>query len=372
MVLIDSSDRALNCTRFLAVRSSAETPGQFEFRNYRAHTSVYGGLAILDALSLCPNPRIEPSLVQDFCKRFHLSDTASRELVSMLLEAKLLVDAQDPEEIFATQECAQWERFGWSEAFFLHCSTRDYPFLDYSTPNFRAPDFALMEEYRRSSEPPPRFKAYDSFPRIALEPPKELSGSCDLGLCLAGKSDKDLRPMTDSLLSTLLFEVFGCRGTFTWKGQGDFLLKSSPSGGARHPTECYLLLGEASALGPSVCHYSVKEHALRKLHAFPGMLEFEQTLRKCFWDYEDRITFMPHCVLILSSVVERAQWRYRDPRSHRAIIVDAGHLLGTCRAVLNKSDVNYFVTHGLREREIESLLAVAPEEEVLLQAVFIQ
>ena len=71
-------------------------------------------------------------------------------------------------------------------------------------------------------------------------------------------------------------------------------------------------------------------------------------------------------------MVERAQWRYRDPRSHRAILIDAGHLIGTCRTALNSINANYFVTHGLKEEEVEGIIGLDHEAEILLQAIFIE
>jgi hypothetical protein len=40
------------------------------------------------------------------------------------------------------------------------------------------------------------------------------------------------------------------------------VLKTSPSGGARHPIEAYVLVRRVTGIRPGVYHYSVKRHAL--------------------------------------------------------------------------------------------------------------
>ncbi len=374
----DSSEAKLGepteycCTQFLSVRPKPDSSSQLEARNYLCKTGLYLETTTLQALCKCILPNCRSTLCQRFCHLLTLSEDQSQYLFEILLKANLLVDVKNSDEVSSQSERERWEKYNWLEAYYLHATTRNYPFLNYALPDFRAPDFALMESYRTESDPPPCFKDYADSRYVPLAVPALLDEEIELSCCISGTSTRGYCGLDDTALSTLLFEVFGTRGSFHWQGQGDFLMKSSPSGGARHPTECYVLLGNNSLLGTGVFHYSVKQHGLHRLKSIENDYEFVETLRKCFWDFEDRIKFEPYCVLVLTSVVERAQWRYRDPRSHRAILMDSGHLLGTCRIVLNSLNINYFVTHGMRERAMDDLLAIKPENELQIHSVFIQ
>src|SRR5262249_24654762 len=53
-----------------------------------------------------------------------------------------------------------------------------------------------------------------------------------------------------------------------WVDQGPFgrvMLRSSPSGGARHPTEAYLLVREIAGVAPGAYYYAPAEHTLVRL-----------------------------------------------------------------------------------------------------------
>lgn len=66
-------------------------------------------------------------------------------------------------------------------------------------------------------------------------------------------------------LAQVLERAFGERGRVRGADEFDVLKRTSPSGGALHPTECYLLARRVDGLAPGLYHYLPARHALQSL-----------------------------------------------------------------------------------------------------------
>jgi SagB-type dehydrogenase family enzyme len=129
---------------------------------------------------------------------------------------------------------------------------------------------------------------------------------------------------------SLLFDVcFGERGRMRFGKQGEFLHKSIPSGGARHPTEVFLVAFDGGPVLAGVHHYNVEHHRLDLIRAGDY---FEVCARTTF-DLFKKFDSPPIALVVFTALYERAMWRYRDPRSWRAVMVDIGHGLMAMRRV---------------------------------------
>lgn len=181
-----------------------------------------------------------------------------------------------------------------------HEANFDYPFLDYSGPDWREKDRAVMGAYNQMQPPPPNL-VERAGPLIALPP----VGEADL---FSGG------PLDERGLATILRYTFGplevMPGAFK-----DHLRKTSPSGGARHPTEGVVVL--PAAIGPIPAGdywYDVPRHGLVAVAGYEGMMG----------GFPDGAV-----AVVLRSRVERPMWRYRDLRALRPTIIDAGHIAET-------------------------------------------
>ena len=65
--------------------------------------------------------------------------------------------------------------------------------------------------------------------------------------------------------SILLLWTWGHTHLLTDPQVGQYVLKTSPSGGARHPTEVYPVVLRVDGVEPGLYHYSVKNHGLELL-----------------------------------------------------------------------------------------------------------
>ena len=164
-------------------------------------------------------------------------------------------------------------------------------------------------------------------------------------------------------MSTLLGLTFGVQG---WLHLGDdrwVALKTSPSGGARHSIEAYLLAFEVEGLARGTYHYAPDAHALTLL----GMHTPRALLR-------DFIPTQPgfhdcHALVVMTSVFARVQWKYETARAYRVILLDAGHLGQTFAVAATSLGLAPFCTAAIDDPLIEKHIGVDGVDEAVLFAV---
>jgi SagB-type dehydrogenase family enzyme len=240
-----------------------------------------------------------------------------------------------------------WDDFHWREARAYHESTRDYPFLQMNEPGAFAQDAERMHEYRDEETSPPVYS------RLASEHVVELRRT-------DGDHDAWLERMTaDERLGlegvALLLDVcFGERGRISVADGGTCLLKSIPSGGARHPTEIFLAAFEVQGISAGIYHYDVEHHRLERVCEGQHRGAFAHATLDLFAKYETA----PAAAFAFTSRVERAMWRYRDPRSFRAVLVDVGHAVTAYRHVARLLGYRTYAYGKMRDGEVADLLEI--------------
>jgi SagB-type dehydrogenase family enzyme len=123
-------------------------------------------------------------------------------------------------------------------------------------------------------------------------------------------------------LSKLLFYTWGITGFLEVPALGRLPLKTSPSAGARHPVETYVLGMRIEALEPGLYYYDARVHGLERLRimrdAPSNAAQFCVGQR---WAKEAAALF------IMTAVFPRVMWKYPTSRAYRTILLDAGHVL---------------------------------------------
>jgi len=194
---------------------------------------------------------------------------------------------------------------------FYHALTYDYPFVDYGLPNWEEREEKLMRHYSSLWRAPDSMvnREGDRFP---LE---------DVSLDLENSREKHSE-LSLGVLSLVLKYTFGPIGTIPTP-HVDCIRRTSPSGGARHPTECMVLLRSLIGGIPAGTYwYDVKGHAL------VAVQDKEMAVHS---DVEGSVVSFS-----IRSRVERAMWRYRDPRAYRPVLLDAGHIIETLAILLGR------------------------------------
>jgi SagB-type dehydrogenase family enzyme len=169
-------------------------------------------------------------------------------------------------------------------------------------------------------------------------------------------------PLPSDALAALL-RLTG--GIFQWlrvPDLGDVPLKTSPSGGARHPIELYVLVRNVRGMSAGLYHYEADRHALGRLRA-------GATRR-------DILQFIPHqpwyggaaAVVFFTARFARTQWRYDFPRAYRAVLLEAGHVCQTFLLTATSLGLAPFCTMALRDDRIEQALGLDGINEAVLYA----
>jgi SagB-type dehydrogenase family enzyme len=243
-----------------------------------------------------------------------------------------------------------WEEWGWREARAYHEATRDYPFLQMDEPGAFLADEQRMRAYADEDAPPPVYQSVGDGTTVELF---QLPGdeSPDVWLAGAGRaSDHGQR------IGVLLELCFGERGRIGVADGTTCLLKNIPSGGARHPTEVFVAIFDVADLTPGIFHYDVQHHRLEQVRRGQYRPAFADATLDLFLKFAQP----PAAALVFTSLVERAMWRYRDPRSFRAILVDVGHAVTAYRRVARLLGFRTYAYQKMNDEPIASLLGIDP------------
>jgi SagB-type dehydrogenase family enzyme len=142
---------------------------------------------------------------------------------------------------------------------------------------------------------------------------------------------------------------------------GPHALKTSPSGGARHSIEVYVLARKVAGLVPGLYHYQPDAHRLARIGR-RGARQVTEYIPGQHW-YKGA-----GAVFLMTTVFDRVQWRYPHARAYRAILAEAGHLCQTFCLVATWLGLAPFCTMGLSDRRIESDLEIDGVSESIIYA----
>jgi len=129
-------------------------------------------------------------------------------------------------------------------------------------------------------------------------------------------------------------------------------LKTSPSGGARHPIECYVLVRKVPGLPAGIYHYDAAGHQLERLRGQVSLDRIESY-------YPSSGYFAAANVhIFLTAVLSRQLWRYPYARAYRAALAEAGHVCQTFCLTATWLGLAPFCLMGLSDSRLENDLGL--------------
>jgi SagB-type dehydrogenase family enzyme len=143
-------------------------------------------------------------------------------------------------------------------------------------------------------------------------------------------------------------------GTHKWLhvGRATLPLKTSPSGGASHSLEAYVVVRGISGLDPGVYHYNADAHALVRLKQRWSRAWLTRCLAGQDW-FADA-----NAVVFMTAVFPRVQWKYRFPRAYRTVLLEAGHFCQTFCLTATWLGLAPFCTAALADGVVEKSLEI--------------
>lgn len=145
-----------------------------------------------------------------------------------------------------------------------------------------------------------------------------------------------------SCLGHLLFWGLGRLREARFLGHLPAILKVTPSNGARHPIDAYVISPGSRVIGRGAFKYDVDLHRL------------------CLLDSDVRVT--SETVLVLTAVFERVQWRYRHSWNYKDLFCDLGHVVANLKAAADYLGIR--IACSLEKADLRDLEIPLIEESV--------
>ena len=263
--------------------------------------------------------------------------------INALVDAGALEDS-DREEPAGKKALSEWEPWNPAAGFFHAIAQSAFTGV--------APDESSMKSMLITRSFPNPLKVYQKRKLIELPAPKRLGR--ELGTVLRRRRtwrEFGNTSLALSEISTLLGRTFGIDQWIEVSTNRWMPLKSSPSGGARHSIEAYLMAFNVEGLSKGTYHYSPDAHALTKLR--PTSRKVLRTFYKSQKWFHD-----PAAVIVMTSVFARTRFKYPHPHAYRAVLLDAGHLGQTFALVATALSLAPFCTAAFDTRAVEDHLRI--------------
>jgi SagB-type dehydrogenase family enzyme len=256
-----------------------------------------------------------------------------------------------------TDPWSGWE--SWSPAAsHFHFSTKD---VSYSMGD--AEDFSSLRKLAKRKRFSPRRKKYPNKKFVQLS---KSAGKGEFERVLKARRtwrEFSDQPLDLSKLATLLQLSFGIHGWIKIPGFGRLPLKTSPSGGALHPLEAYLLIRNVTDIVPGIYHHDEERHRLELLRAGTSRMEVKKLLAGQGWFSAAAF------VVFLTAVFPRTQWKYEHSRAYRVVLAEAGHVCQTFCLAATWLGLAPFCTMALADTKIERALGLDGFSESVVYAM---
>jgi SagB-type dehydrogenase family enzyme len=236
----------------------------------------------------------------------------------------------------------------------FHFATKNAPFVD--------PRWGIAR--RRAilpDTPQPAFFKHHPGRRVAL--PSRLPATSEFErVLLARKTHRRFakRAIPLAAVSRLLSLVWGVQSYLRSPIFGNLAHKTSPSGGARHPGEVYLVAQQVEGLAPGIYHYDAQRHHLATVHIGP------MRGRTARYGVGQRHVRAAPALFIMTAVFPRTIWKYHASRAYRVVLLDAGHLCQTFCLAATAIGLGPFCTAALDDTLIEKDLGIDGIKESVL------
>ena len=231
-----------------------------------------------------------------------------------------------------------------------HVASRDIRFI-------KSP--AAIDHFLRArvaaGQQPRRFKRYREAPRLHLPPGSTPESAAGVEKVLAARRtvrEFSRRSVALEDLGAIVRRTWGRTGWINGGVLGRLATKTSPSAGALHPIECYIIAWNVRGLAGGLYHYDVGADELRRLHR--GDFRSAAVHAASGQDWVGQAAFL--CVM--TAVFERTLWKYQFESAYRVLWLDAGHLAQTFCLLATSRGLGPFTTAAIQDSFIEKLIGL--------------
>ena len=311
------------------------------FHNFARRLTVSGRPITCEVLDYFSEWRTSQEAIAHFADH---APGSVRSALSQLVKRGLLLLKDSSEAAQDSRIAKEWK--AWLPEGSFHFSTKDAAYVDSSW------SLARLKSTLPKTPAPRIFKTVKG-PKKTL-PARTFPDSEFIRVLMARKTHRRFsnQEVTLETLSQLLSLVWGVTGYLNAGMFGKLLHKTSPSGGARHPGEVYVMALRVKGLKPGLYYYHPAHHYLKMISS--------NATRQMAWLYCARQDHARNAaaLFLMTAVFGRTMWKYFLPRAYRVVLLDAGHLCQTFCLVATWLGLAPFCTAALKDTLIETDLGI--------------
>jgi SagB-type dehydrogenase family enzyme len=317
--------------------------GRLFFHNFARRLTVSAKPMACEVLDFFGDWRTSQEAIGHFAD---YTPRSVRSAISQLVKQGLLLVRDSPEAAQDSRIAKEWS--AWLPEGSFHFSTKDPPYADFS--NWSAD---RLKSILPKTPTPNIFKTLRGAEKRLL-PARAFPDSEFLRVLLARKAHRQFskEKLTLETVSQLLRLVWGVMGYLHPPLFGKLLHKTSPSGGARHPGEVYLMALRVKGLRAGLYHYHPGRHHLERIST--------KATPETAWLYCgcQRYVRGAAALFLMTAIFRRTMWKYDYARAYRVVLLDAGHLCQTFCLVATWLGLAPFCTAALKDTLIEQDLGI--------------
>jgi SagB-type dehydrogenase family enzyme len=316
--------------------------GKLRIINYLTGMTFGANPAAVEIIQFFMIPRTIKDAI--FALRTYTGRSVAKSILD-LIDAELLVEHRS-----AASRRDELLRSSWSpwlpEGSF-HFLTKDTPYVPWTWP------LEAKLKTLQPTPPPPQFKRIRGSTSLGL-PVQARPRDSFFETLHARRTHREFARGNVSLahITSLLQSTWGVQGYFETDVFGKLPYKTSPSGGARHPGEVYLMALSVDGLERGLYHYQAPSNRLVKLPC-------GATPRKAT-EYCAGQSFVAKAaaLFIMTAIFARTMWKYGRARAYRVILLETGHLCQTFCLTATRLGLAPFSTAALKDTLIEEDLGL--------------
>ena len=316
--------------------------GKLRIANYLTRRTFSANPATLNVIRFFFTPRTIQDALLEF--RTYRWESVAKSILK-LIDAQLLLEHGSAELERDEQVGSSWRT--WLPEGGFHFMTKDTPYAPWDWP------IEKKLKLLPATSAPPQFKKVRGADRIRLTS-HEVARDTYFETLHARRTHREFASGKVSLenVSKLLQTTWGVQGYFHAEVVGRLPYKTSPSGGARHPGEVYLMALRVEGLERGIYHYQAEDNRLARL---PAKVSPRMASAYC----ADQSYFAKAAALfIMTAVFARTMWKYGRARAYRVVLLETGHLCQTFCLTATRLGLAPFCTAALKDSLIESDLGL--------------
>ena len=281
--------------------------GRLVLQNFARRLTVCGAPITCEVLDFFSEWRT----LSEAIDHFDYSEKSVRGALAQLEKHGLLLRKGSPEATEDSRLATEWS--AWLPEGSFHFSTKDAVYI----PSNRS--FDRLKSILPKTPQPKFFKTLKEGKKTRL-PPRTLPDCEFIRVLMARRTHRRFSNEEPTLetVSHLLSLVWGVTGYLHSPIFGSLPQKTSPSAGARHPSEVYLMALRIKGLRAGLYHYHPAHHYLVRIRA--------QATPDKAWLYCARqdYTRKAAALFLMTAVFARTMWKYQKPRAYRVVL--QGHI----------------------------------------------